>query len=302
MLRALLRQRSPRGGHPKVLDRGRALVANLTFVQLLGIFAVVYAVLAALAALALMLTADRGGGTFLHWMHESVMGLAGSPLSDLSQETTDDGRRIVQAAIAFTSVLLPGVFLGAIVFRLFVRDRTLVFRQQPALIRRDLEGKPGCWRLALRLYPATYLLLLDIEFSVYLQQATIDRDGGLVLHNHELECANPRWPVGDTHSPYSLFVDLETDEVDESVEGPPRLVALQGHQIDEHSQLIVHAVGHIPELATEFSEHHRVHLPDPMTASGYYGVTVLYDGKGPTWEGWRDFDEVRPHEEDHEDA
>lgn len=290
VLRALSTQGLFTRKHPRVIDRGRALVANLSLGELiLGFVLAVVALALAFGAL-LSATENSSGLSYFDWSKEAFMGLVGSGSERLQAEPGDTARQVVEMAIGIAAIVLPGVILGAIVFRIFVRERLLVFRKAPSLIKRNRKNEER-WFVAVRLYSGSYLLALDLHFSIFLQRAISERDGGLVLENCELQIENPRWPVGSTHTPYTLLIPLTTGDVRTDEEGKDYAIGIQGHLLDPDCALIIHSVGHLPELGSEFSEHQRVEIELPLLAGGFHGVAVQYDGKGPTWEGWDRFDE-----------
>ncbi|MDQ5894771.1 MAG: hypothetical protein QG596_1032 [Actinomycetota bacterium] len=212
--------------------------------------------------------------------------LIGLAPSNLDPAELSGGLKVAVGITGLGSLSLPALFLGAIVFRLFVRLRVFVLRDQPLLTRKQVRGVEG-WYLAVRMYSSTTIVVVDIDFKVYLRMEYPER---FLLANEEVRVANSSWPIADTHVPFTLYLPLDDDDLDAS----KRLVSIQGHRLESCANLVVHIRGAAPQLASEFNESHLLEIPVGLTPSDFYDVDVLYDGRGVDWNGWDQFEEEAP--------
>ncbi len=276
---------SPR--HPRVTDRTRTFLATLTFPELVLGFVILIIATTLLSGFSFWVLAPKDFFTgFADALSSSFFTLIGMAPSNLDPSKIDGAFKVAVGGVGLGSLLLPALFLGAIVFRLFVRLRVFVLRGKPLLTHTEVRGQKG-WFLAVRLYSSTTIVVVDIDFKIYLRMENPERH---LLRNEEVEVANPTWPIADTHIPFTIYMPLREGDLSRD----KRLVSVQGHALDNCANMVIHIRGAAPQLASEFNESHLIAVPTDLKPANFVDVDVLYDGRGVEWAGWDQFEEDTP--------
>lgn len=277
---------------PRRRDHLRWLLVKLGILGLVASFVALLAVLAALLALVLTIDSVNPGTGFLELWRDEAMALLGLTIqappansgSGLAQAT-----RLVQGLLA---LIVPALFIGAIVFRFFLHPRVFVFRGKIALMpspptfRGELSDDGHV--LAIRVYNASRMRALDVRFTV-VHQHWFGTGTDSVVRNIAVEVANPTWPMADCHVPYTFFVPLKPGDVSENGTGL-QLQKIEGRQVNQRDRLVVHVCGSMPEVAETFVERHAFELPGAVSDEPYGLVHVEYGKNSKAWEGWGGFD------------
>src|SRR5215218_8801364 len=245
----------PRKRHPQTRDRFRWLLVRLGLPGLTLAFIGLLALLAAL--LALLLAIDGGGaGEFLDLWRDEAMALIGLDISGPAANHGSwvrEGIEIVQGLVA---LILPALYVGAVVFKLFVHPRVFVFRSkisvEPSPETFSGELAEDCHVLSFRVYNASMMRALDVRFLV-VHQHWIGEGEKSIVRNIPVDVANPNWPMADCHVPYTFFVPLEPDDVADGG-GGLRLMKIHGREIGSRDRLVVHVSGSMPDVAETFVE------------------------------------------------
>ncbi|HNC14597.1 MAG TPA: hypothetical protein PLV77_01725 [Solirubrobacterales bacterium] len=273
--------------HPHVSDRLRTFMATLTFLELVLIFVLLIVASTVLLGLTFWwLAPSQLYNSYWDALGSAFFTLIGMPPGYLDPAELSGRFKVAVGAAGLFSLLLPALFLGAIVFRLFVRLRIFVLKERPTLTRKKVRGTEG-WYLAIRLYSSTAILIVDIDFKVYLRMKS---SNGLLLSNEEIRVTNATWPIADTHVPYTLYLPVDDGDLDAN----EHLISLQGHDLETCESAIIHIRGASPQLASEVNETHTLKVPLDLSPADFGGVQVLYDGRGPDWVGWDEFEADRP--------
>ena len=223
-------------------------------------------------------------------------------------------------------MLLHAVLLGVVVFKLLVPQKLFVFRKR-FFVRRNAKGE---WELLIRLYNATAAELVDLSFEAFVRTPTLAdarppdpsepaRQQSLKVvpfvsnNSVELDARKKDWPISIKHVPYSLPIPLEPGDVCGSSSNE-FLRRIQGHAITPMGMtadkgeafLVLIARGRVPSLGSEFVDTHWFQLSGEEHAREYefgdfHDVMVqpgskprTAGGRSQDWEGWKEFDEVRP--------
>lgn len=278
-------------GHPRSKDQLRWVFARVGLLGLVAIFVALVALAAAVLALILVLASARGGGFLTLWKEEG-MHLLSLPVDGPAANEGSTTAQAVATAGGFLAVILPALYIGAIVFRVFVHPRVFVFRKKlalqpnPATFRQELAEDGHV--LAIRTYNASRIRALDVRFQV-VHQHWFQGDDGQVVRNIELQLANPVWPMADRHIPYTLFVCLKAADV-AAVDGRLELRALAGREIGPRDRLVVHVLGTTPEFGQTFVERHTFDLAESVSDDPWGGVELEYGSNSKRWQGWDRFD------------
>ncbi len=273
------------GGHPQTIDRLRAYLAHHSLWRLITMYAVALLVGGFLIGLGLELT-ETGpprhslGG----WWIQGFTLLLTLPLGGATADGGDTTRQLVQAAGALTGVVLTSIFLGAVVFKLFVSPEVFVVRDRIALVQDSRYGE--C--LAIRLYSGTQLRLIDVKARCSLH-AEVTGSAERKARYHPLTLAKEEWPLAHTHIPYTIFIPLLDGDIERAEE--PRLRAIRGLPFSPLDFVMVTLTATAPELGSEIAETHVFELSDTLSFEAPHPITPDPARSSSEWEGWEHFDE-----------
>ncbi len=277
-----------RGRHPRTSDGLRWLLVRYGLLGLTLIFVALLALTAAVLALVLVLDSS-GAGFFALWRDEA-MALLNLTIEAPPSNSGDAVRQAVEFAQGLLALVLPALYIGAVVFRMFIHPDVFVFRRRLALMpspetfRDELDGHV----LAVRVYNASRMRALDVRFTA-VHQHWFGADTDAVVRNIPVKVANPAWPMADRHVPYTFFVPLEPGDVAVDENGL-RLLAIEGRPVGIRDRLVVHVSGTMPEVAETFVERHSFDLPEAVSDEPYGLVLLEYGTDSRTWGGWDGFD------------
>jgi hypothetical protein len=200
----------------------------------------------------------------------------------------------VQLLGGLAGLVLPALFVAAIVLKLFISPDLFTVRSHIALMDNDphqpelpTEGQ----HLSVRLYSSTRFRLLDVSFTVVLRRSTIEPNGRTLQIHCPIKAKNPRWPVALNGVPYTLIIPLEEDDVSAAESQARTVVAVQGTPIGPEDVLIVLIAGRVPDLSSEFTEAHDFTVQEVVSDRPYGGIEVAYGERPRSWPGWSEFDE-----------
>lgn len=276
--------------HPQTRDRLRWLLVRLGFLGLTTVFIALIALLAAF--LAAVLALDHATSGFLALWRNEVMALLGLSIHAQPSNQGTAIRQAVEIAQGVLALILPALYVGAIVFKLFIHPRVFVFRSKvsvepsPETFSGELDADG--YVLAFRVYNASKMRALDVRFLVVHQHWFGDGDGS-VVRNIPVEIANPNWPMADCHVPYTFFVPLEPGDVQEEGDGL-RLDKIHGRKVTPTDRLVVHVSGAMPDVAETFVERRAFDLPEALTDQPWGRIHLRYGTASKAWAGWDAFD------------
>jgi hypothetical protein len=278
--------------HPQSRDRLRWLFVKVGIPGLIAIFVALMVVAALLLTLVLTLaTARPGVGFFTVWKDE-LMILLSLPVDGPAANRGSGVSQGVAVAAGLLAVILPALYVGAIVFRLFIHPNVFVFRRKIALLPSPETFSGELARdghvLAVRVYNGSRMRALDLRFQV-IHQHWLDSGDGSIVRNIAVDLANPDWPMADRHVPYTLFVCLVAGDV-QTEDDHLVLRAIKGRPIDARDRLVVHILGTMPEVGESFVERHAFDLASAVTDERWGGVDIAYGSHSGSWRGWDRFD------------
>jgi hypothetical protein len=281
----------PRKRHPQTRDRLRWLLVRLGLPGLTLAFVGLLALLAAVLALLLAIDGDGPGGVLTLWRDEA-MALIGLDVSGPAANEGSAVREAIEIAQGLIALILPALYVGAVVFKLFVHPRVFVFRSkisvEPSPETFSGELADDCHVLSFRVYNASRMRALDVRFLV-VHQHWIGEGERSIVRNIPVDVANPNWPMADCHVPYTFFVPLEPGDVAEDG-GGLRLLKIHGREIGSRDRLVVHVSGSMPDVAETFVERRAFDLPEALTDRVWGRIHLRYGTDSKTWRGWESFD------------
>jgi hypothetical protein len=256
-------------------------------------FLVTVAVLAALLAAGYALTDGRGADlSYPRWWMELFLALLSFPSDAVLSARAATDRGALQVVTAVGGLVVPALFVGGVVLKLFISPDLFTVRNRVALLPNapdDPRLEPGGHHLAVRGYSSTPFRLLGVTFSAILRFEQRDDDGNALLVHRELRVANPSYAIAYSHVPYTLSVPIADDDWDADHDG--ELARLQGFPLGSAPVLIVLISGQIPELSSDFTESHEYPLRERLSRRQYAGLAVDFGRPATEWAGWEDFDE-----------
>jgi len=290
--------------HPRSADTFRSFVADRSLIELIAIFALVLLTAGLLAGLGYEITDDaKGERSFLAWWKEGLVALTGNPLSDAAASGGSAGRGLVQAAVAFSGTVLPALFLGSIVFKLLVAQDVFVLRDRISIVpNADYNGpqvadpqgllKPDGHHLAIRLYSATKLRLIDVRCVAHLHAEVGSQGSERGQHYFPLCVVNNSWPLAHPHIPYTVRIPLNPGE--ERLDSEGGRLSIQDVRYGHPDDFIVMTLtARAPDLGMEFSETHIYSVPESITHEPFGSVSPQPHEASRDWVGWAGFDDGR---------
>lgn len=258
--------------------RLRSLLASQSLLRVLAALAGALLALSLLAGLGFWLLGPQDPSFLSSWYRGAVVMLGGDPGGTLS--ASEKGVYLAARAL---NLLLFGVFLGAVVYKVLQVDDVFQLRRS-ATVGWDERGP----MITLRLYNATSLTIVDCRFAVYLRAPEDLPDGKRRVRNRQLEVSQDVWPISQPGVPYSLRLPLRDGDV---ILPGGDLVSIQSHTLPEKWRLAVLITGSIPKLGADLSELYWVKSRD-VCAGGISDIEVDYRRPPGEWHGWPEFDEV----------
>jgi len=279
--------------HPVTIDHVRTFLAKRTFATLVLIYILCTTVIALFLGLAYLFTANAESNVpFYKWWLYSFLQLYDYELPTV--KVNYDSAQIILSTISqILKIILPSIFLGAVIFKFFIMPKVFTFRKKCSVFY-DPDRKEML--LVVRAYSSTKLILLDAKFTPI---ARIPRSrkgtGKKYVESCYLKSDLDNWAIAITHVPRTLYIPLIDGDVIEQGSAK-RLFRLQGNEFEHELRLLIVISGKIPELGTEFIEHHWYTLPTDIDWSKFQEIDVSYEPSSNSrkWRGWDNFDGAEP--------
>lgn len=279
--------------HPKTKDRLRWILVKVGILGLAAIFVGLLALTAAVLAFGLSIASAADGLGYLKLWRNELMALLGLSVKAPPANTGSGFAQGIAITQGLLRLILPALFVAAIVFRLFVHPAVFVFRRGIALLpspetfhgELDEDGHV----LAIRAYNASRMRALEVRFHA-VHQHWFEAAEGSIVRNIPVEIANPKWPMADQHVPYTFFIPLHSNDLSTAGKGG-KLLAIQGRPVNFRDRLVIHVSGTMPDLGETFVERQAFELPDSVSEAPYGGVHIEYGSDSRSWSGWAGFDD-----------
>ena len=151
--------------HPHSSDRIRAILARTPFWALvLGLFAALF-MSSVIFTVVHWLNVDARPVSAAILAYDYFLFLLLTPRPNFPPQTTDDTVQIIYLVGASVRIIVPGIFIGALTYKLVSPTKIIVFRKHLSLYQRD-----GLWRISARIYNSSGLAASQVRPRVYLRQ------------------------------------------------------------------------------------------------------------------------------------
>lgn len=309
--------------HPREVHAFVSRVATSSYDRLIVGFALI--LLCAAAALALLHSVATQNWNSTYILSNAIQYvLALLDFGDAPGKPTEVsiGVQFVWLIASAIKLLLIVFVLGIIVFKFLVLSDVFVARKKASIF---YNNKYKEWELALRVYNATKIEILDIKFEAFLRVPEIDESNMTSVPNSEVEIRGvkeqetedgiprtdrSRWPIAIPFVPYTINIPLHEDDVRENG-GKKELFAIQGRPIAPtpnangemptgHAFLVLIIHAKTPELSGEIietrwfdlsREKHDFEFERFEEIKVIAGTKPKAAGKHPEkWQGWKNFE------------
>jgi hypothetical protein len=274
----------------------------------LALFAAIVAVGQALTRRAPSGVSSRLGdahGMVNAWL-EALRPSVGS--GDLQVQAGNTSQEALATVTSVVGSLVPAIAIGVVFIRLF-SVRPFVWRSKAAVCLASecdfaeyahAHQRSSDAMITVRFYNRFYkLAMVDLRCRVYLRYLARSVDGSLVLRKVALKQLNGRgepdeersWPSLELGSPFTAWIPL-----DAPVPCLP-VTAIQGHRVPDDPEVKLHVrlTAKIVGMGIEVVDERWFTLgAHDMEIGRFVPVRPAPGMAVRDWDGWQDFDEVRP--------
>lgn len=226
--------------------------------------------------------------SYLEHVYIAIFQLFGTDIYDISYDSIDGINLFVFFINKAFAVLLPGIILGTIIFKLLIHRNVLIFKNKMNLY---YDENKNSFMLCIRFYSSTKLHLTNLEFSVIARLKRVREDTKApYLVNYNLAC-NKTWEFASTNVPKTINIKLHEKDV-KSYDGTKEysLLSIQGKKCQPTDELWVIVTGNVPELGNSFTEKKTYVIGSDIIQSKWEDVHVEYGKKPVKWIGWNKFE------------
>lgn len=255
--------------HPYTKDRLRGFISDTKLLYLIGIYIFINVVVASISGF-LFFYFSEGDLNFLEAFELAFLGLFNAAPN--LEITLNGVQRVLAALNACLSVILPTMFLGALVFKMLIKEDVIVFRDNCSVY---YSGNKKAFVLVISFYSATKLDLLDVNIKVVYRTYGRGKFNKsiTVRHNHPIHTT--QFAIVETHNPFNVVVPLLSQDID--VKGK-RLLSIKNHKSSKYrstSDIVILVNGQIPSLGTSFAEVKVYKFPKNLLWGKFYTIDVL---------------------------
>ena len=272
--------------HPKTLDVIRTYLARNSLITLVLHFLLIIIATSLIFSNILFILNNKY--SIFSFFKFCFLQLLGKDYQDEIINYSSIFQIILYSILSVLSLVLPALFFGAIVFKLFIKKGMITFRKIISVFWLP-ERKKNI--LGIRLYNSSKLLLVDITFKVFIRIKYASVDGSPQLQNIQLDILNPVWPIALTHVPFTIQIPLdENDILQKNKKKQEYLTSVQKNRLGTENRILVIVKGCIPDLGTDFIETYWYSVMDDFKFGKYYDIDVDNNIHSKKWNGWINFD------------
>jgi hypothetical protein len=271
--------------HPITSDRIRSLLARTKLSYIISGYVLITLIAALILALFYRI-GDANSLDYLKWWQYSITQLlSAEPPADFSYKL-NSFQNIVFICGSILGVVLPALFFGAIVFRLFIHKNMLVFRKNMLIY---FSPSRKTLVLAIVMYNSSKLRIVNGNIKIYLKRLTTELDGKLNVTNVLVEDR----PISTIsyHRYNSVIIPLDKTDVQLREKSKYTLISVKGLRIEQNTELRLIISGSIPELGTDMVEDFSYFLPNNLQWG--YRENIIDDQPNPSKSNsWKRFEDV----------
>lgn len=248
--------------HPKNLDKLRTFIAKRNLIVLILYYVlVVFGVSFFLGLFFFWLSGQSAIGP-IQWALYTFVNLFSSDLPN-SNISIPSQSMPIYILVKILSVILPTLFLGSIVFKIFIVPKILVFRKDCLIY---YSKKRSCYVIAFRFYSATQLMIYGLNISAVARINMKSHKGSNTgfISNESLALDKSFFATMSPHLPFTIVLPLKEGDV-EIQNDQRKLVSTQGHRFKDKVRITLLLTGSIPEIGTSIVEKYSYLVPKQMT-------------------------------------
>ena len=218
------------------------------------------------------------------WWYYTFMYFLGGSVPGKEVILTSNYSYILYGIGKILSMLLPSLFFGLIVFKVFIPPKIITFKKKCNIFMND-SNQPV---LAIRFYSSTKLRLINIDLKVTARFTKLREDQKThFIKNVDLNLKNNSWKLAVTHVPFTIYIPLEESDFNYETK---EISHIQGKDFTDCT-LLVSLNGKCPDLNSEFQQFHNYKIPNDLDWSRFNDIDSKdYSMKSVNWDGWSDFD------------
>lgn len=274
--------------HPIYKDQIRWFLAKRSFLKLVIYFLVISILTGGIIGVFLFIVSNPTSPTnsldklsFLDVLLVGISKIFGYDWINL-EKPLRIAQKIVFLIANIFSILLTGIILGTIIFKLLIHHNVLVFKKKMNLYS-DLNQNNI---LSIRFYSSTKVRLTNLSFQVILRIRKIrPLTGERFIENYTLD-TNKTWAYATTHAPKTIYIELREGDVDLDKK---KLNNIQGIDVSEDDKIWVVVSGDYPEFGNNFTETYEYLLNEDIIYSRWKDIDIDYNKNSLKWKGWDSF-------------
>lgn len=247
--------------HPKNLDKFRTFIAKRSLIVLILYYILAVFFVSFCLGVLFFLVSGQSSIGLIQWVLYTFVNLFSSDLPYGNISISSQSLPIF-LVVKILSVILPTLFLGSIVFKIFIVPKILVFRKDCLIY---YSKKRNCYVIAFRFYSATQLLIYGLNISAV---ARINKESHKssntgFISNESLSLDKSFFATMSSHLPFTIILPLKDGDV-EIQENQRKLVSIQGHHFIDNVRITLLLTGSIPEIGTSVVEKYSYLVPKQM--------------------------------------
>jgi hypothetical protein len=222
---------------------------------------------------------------YYYWYQEALFVLSTVGASDIQVSGAFSWHGIVNILANFLGLMLPALFLGAIVYRLVTPNQAFIFRNKISSYHHTTKGNVA----AIRFYNSTTRPIVNITYDVYARIKETKVNGKKTIKNKKLSIhGRGVWPIASDRVPFTAYIKV----VDK--DGNKSFITNAGEKIlfDNVEEILVLVNGTLRNTSSQVYDSQTYIFPNDKSDSIWVDIDVDIDTDPKKWEGWDSFDET----------
>jgi len=274
--------------HPITKDHIRVFIATYSFKRLLFYYLVFCVGLSLLFGSIYYFNGLAPGKSYLEHTSISFFQLFGADVFEVTLDTANRVNIVVFLIHKILAILIPGIILGTIIFKLLLHPEILAFKESLNLYY-DTSRKKHF--LCIRFYSATNLNLTSLEFKVVMRlKRKWKNNNAPYLLNRTIQC-DKSWDFATPKVPRTIFIALDEGDLTTDKDDKLSITSIQGEKCSYDDELWVLIKGDIPQLGNSFTEKKTYRIGKDIKQFRWSDIHVDYNQKPTSWPGWDTFED-----------